>query len=154
MKGSCTFLIYGGSTCRESLVRPRVVVPVKPCDNVPIFSWLELRGRCRSCAAAISARYPVVEALTAVLYALCVVRSGLDADVILPLLLVTLLVPVAAIDLEHRNHPQRVWAACGYRRPWAVPCCDQRSGLPVVEGPSLVRFGRHALNRSGPIDRP
>jgi hypothetical protein len=96
----------------------------------------------------------VVEALTAVLYALCVVRFGLDADVILPLLLVTLLVHVAAIDLEHRSHPQRAWAACGYRRPWAVPCCDQRSGFRSWKVPALVRFGRHALDRSGPIDRP
>ncbi len=95
---------------RESLVRPAsrcpgCATPVKPYDNVPIFSWLVLRGRCRSCAAPISARYPVVEATTAVLYALCVVRFGADADAILPLLLVTLLVPVAAIDLEHQIIP-------------------------------------------------
>ncbi|MCP9490060.1 MAG: prepilin peptidase [Solirubrobacteraceae bacterium MAG38_C4-C5] len=89
---------------RESLVRPAsrcpgCETPVKPYDNVPIFSWLLLRGRCRSCAASISARYPVVEAVTAVLYALCVVRFGVGSEVILPLVFVTLLVPVAAIDL-------------------------------------------------------
>jgi leader peptidase (prepilin peptidase)/N-methyltransferase len=78
---------------------------VKPYDNVPIFSWLLLRGRRRSCAMPISARYPVVEAVTAVLYALCVVRFGVGTELILPLLLVTLLVPVAAIDLEHRVIP-------------------------------------------------
>jgi len=94
----------------ESLVRPGSRCPgcgagVKPYDNVPIFSWLLLRGKCRSCAAPISARYPVVEAITAALYAACVARFGTGVEVILPLVFVTLLVPVAAIDLEHRIIP-------------------------------------------------
>ena len=95
---------------RESLVHPGSRCPgcgadVKPYDNVPIFSWLLLRGRCRSCAAPISARYPGVEAITAALYAACVVRFGVGVELILPLVFVTLLVPVAAIDLEHRIIP-------------------------------------------------
>jgi len=58
----------------ESLITPashcpRCGTPVKPYDNIPILSWLLLRGHCRSCAAPISPRYPLVEALTA---ALCV----------------------------------------------------------------------------------
>src|SRR3954447_10709771 len=57
----------------ESLVRPRSKCPgcgtlVKPYDNVPVVSWLLLRGRCRGCGESISARYPVVEAVTCVLY--------------------------------------------------------------------------------------
>ncbi|HEV2770433.1 MAG TPA: prepilin peptidase [Solirubrobacteraceae bacterium] len=95
---------------RESLVHPPsrcsgCGADVKPYDNVPIFSWLILRGRCRSCAAPISARYPLVEAVTAGLYVACVARFGLGLEVILPLVFVTLLVPVAAIDLEHRIIP-------------------------------------------------
>lgn len=94
----------------ESLVRPGSRCPgcgadVKPYDNVPIFSWLLLRGRCRACAAPISARYPVVEATTAALYVACVARFGIGVELILPLVFVTLLVPVAAIDLEHRIIP-------------------------------------------------
>src|SRR3979411_2293434 len=54
----------------ESLVTPssrcpKCATPVKPYDNIPILSWLLLRGHCRSCAAPISPRYPLVEALTA-----------------------------------------------------------------------------------------
>src|SRR5258708_20117429 len=49
---------------------PSCGAPVKPYDNVPVLSWLLLRGRCRACGAAISARYPVVEALTGALSAL------------------------------------------------------------------------------------
>src|SRR3981189_1056771 len=65
----------------ESLVTPAshcptCGVPVKPYDNIPILSWLLLRGHCRSCAAPISPRYPLVEALTA---ALCV-GAGLPHD--------------------------------------------------------------------------
>ena len=56
----------------ESLVEPRshcpsCETPLKPYDNIPVFSWLLLRGRCRSCGEPISARYPLVEAVTAVL---------------------------------------------------------------------------------------
>src|ERR1700756_2541477 len=56
----------------ESIVKPashcpKCGTPVKPYDNIPILSWLLLHGRCRSCAAPISPRYPLVEALTAVL---------------------------------------------------------------------------------------
>ena len=92
---------------RESLLLPGSRCPgcgadVKPYDNVPIFSWLVLRGRCRSCAAPISARYPLVEVVTAALYAACVARFGIGVELILPLVFVTLLIPVAAIDLEHR----------------------------------------------------
>ena len=54
---------------RESLLSPpsRCIAcgtPVKPYDNVPVLSWLWLRGRCRACDAAISPRYPLVEAAT------------------------------------------------------------------------------------------
>ena len=63
---------------RQSLVRPAsrcpsCATPVKPYDNIPVLSWLLLRGHCRSCGARISARYPLVEALTA---ALCVAATG------------------------------------------------------------------------------
>jgi leader peptidase (prepilin peptidase) / N-methyltransferase len=64
---------------RESLVRPRsrcprCGVPVAPRDNVPILSWLLLRGRCRDCGTPISVRYPLVEAGTAVLFGLVGLR--------------------------------------------------------------------------------
>src|SRR3954469_9202761 len=58
----------------ESLVSPRsrcpsCEAPIKPYDNIPVLSWLLLRGRCRHCGHAISPRYPVVEAATGALYA-------------------------------------------------------------------------------------
>jgi leader peptidase (prepilin peptidase)/N-methyltransferase len=90
---------------------PSCGAPVKPYDNVPVLSWLLLRGRCRSCGAAISARYPVVEALTGALYALVVLARWDDASgIALGIVLVTVLVPVAIIDFEYRIIPNRITA--------------------------------------------
>lgn len=90
-------LSHPGSKC------PGCDHPVRPRDNVPVLSWLLLRGRCRDCQTRISARYPLVEAATAVLW-VAAVASGWDdpAAIALGLVLVTLLVPVVAIDLDHR----------------------------------------------------
>jgi leader peptidase (prepilin peptidase)/N-methyltransferase len=97
----------------ESLSRPRsrcpgCQTPIKPYDNVPVLSWLALRGRCRSCRAPISWRYPFVEAATGLLCALVVIVKGPDEDALLGLALVLLLVPVTLIDLDHRIIPNRL----------------------------------------------
>jgi leader peptidase (prepilin peptidase) / N-methyltransferase len=97
----------------ESLSRPRsrcpgCEKPIQPYDNVPVLSWLVLRGRCRGCGMRISARYPLVEAATAVLCALVVVAKGADADALLGLVLVLLLVPITLIDLDHRIIPNKL----------------------------------------------
>ena len=95
-------LVAPGSRC------PGCGVGVRPWDNIPVVSWLLLRGRCRSCGERISPRYPVVEAATALLYLAVVLVHGLDRDAWLGLAFVTLLVPVALIDLEHRIIPNRL----------------------------------------------
>jgi leader peptidase (prepilin peptidase)/N-methyltransferase len=97
----------------ESLSRPRsrcpgCQTPIKPYDNVPVLSWLALRGRCRACGESISPRYPLVEAGTGLLCALVVIAKGADEDAVLGLALVLLLVPVTLIDLDHRIIPNRL----------------------------------------------
>jgi leader peptidase (prepilin peptidase) / N-methyltransferase len=97
----------------ESLLRPasrcpECGAPVRPYDNVPVISWLLLRGRCRSCGAQISARYPLVELLTAGLFVAVVLVKGADRDAWLGLAFVAVLVPVAFIDLDHRIIPNRI----------------------------------------------
>ncbi|HEY8584908.1 MAG TPA: prepilin peptidase [Capillimicrobium sp.] len=84
--------------------------PIRPWHNVPVVGWLALRGRCADCDAPIPARYPLVEAATAALYAAVVLRFGLDADLWLPLAMVTFCVPIALIDLDHRIIPNRLTA--------------------------------------------
>jgi leader peptidase (prepilin peptidase) / N-methyltransferase len=97
----------------ESLSRPRsrcpgCLTPVRPYDNVPVLSWLLLRGRCRACREPISARYPLVEAGTGLLCALVVLAKGPEEDALLGLVLVLLLVPITLIDLDHRIIPNRL----------------------------------------------
>jgi leader peptidase (prepilin peptidase)/N-methyltransferase len=95
----------GESLSRPRSRCPRCETPIRPYDNVPVLSWLALRGRCRTCRAPISARYPLVEAGTGLLCALVVIAKGADEDALLGLALVLLLVPVTLIDLDHRIIP-------------------------------------------------
>jgi leader peptidase (prepilin peptidase)/N-methyltransferase len=97
----------------ESLVSPashcpRCGTPVRPYDNIPILSWLLLRGRCRSCGEPISPRYPLVEALTAVLCVGAVLAHQTAAGIALSIALILIVVPAALIDLEHRIIPNRL----------------------------------------------
>jgi len=92
----------------ESLKHPGSHCPscghlVRPYDNVPVVSWLVLRGRCRDCDARIPVRYPVLEAATAILWvAVVAVKWDDAAAIVLGIVLVTLMVAVVPIDLDHR----------------------------------------------------
>jgi len=99
----------------ESFITPashctRCGTPVKPYDNIPILSWLLLRGHCRTCSAPISVRYPLVEALTAVLCVGAVLTHGSAAQIALSVALILIVVPAALIDLEYRIIPNRLTA--------------------------------------------
>jgi leader peptidase (prepilin peptidase) / N-methyltransferase len=100
----------------ESLIAPashctRCGTPVKPYDNIPILSWLLLRGHCRSCGAPISARYPLVEALTAALCVGAVLAHQASAiGIALSVVLIVLVVPAALIDLEYQIIPNQITA--------------------------------------------
>ena len=74
-------------------------------DNIPILSFAVLRGRCRSCAIRISWRYPIIEALTAALFAAAYLKFGLSVDFAAAALLLAALVALTAIDLEHQLLP-------------------------------------------------
>jgi len=88
---------------------PSCETPIKPYDNIPVLSWLILRGRCRSCSEPIAARYPLVEAATALLFAAVVAVHHADtAALVLGLVLVAFLVPIALIDIDHRIIPNRL----------------------------------------------
>jgi leader peptidase (prepilin peptidase) / N-methyltransferase len=99
-------------------LRRSVVRPASACmscghelawyDNVPVASWLWLRGRCRSCDARISAVYPAVELATAGLVAGCFVAFGLSGKAFVAAFFCVVLVVLSAIDLEHRIVPNRI----------------------------------------------
>jgi leader peptidase (prepilin peptidase) / N-methyltransferase len=101
---------------RISLLAPRsrcpaCEAPIRPADNVPVLSWLLLRGRCRRCSETISVRYPLVELGTAALAIAVVADKGAGREVWLPLVLLALLVPITLIDLERRIIPNRIVGA-------------------------------------------
>jgi leader peptidase (prepilin peptidase) / N-methyltransferase len=95
-------LVHPGSRC------PGCGTAIKAYDNVPVFGWLLLRGRCRSCRASISPRYPIIEALTGALAVAVVLTQHSASAIVLGLVLVAVLVPVALIDLEHRIIPNKI----------------------------------------------
>ncbi len=87
---------------------PSCGTQIRAADNVPVLSWLLLRGRCRYCDAPISPRYLAVEVITGTLFGIVAWRWGLDP--LLPALLVLTwsLVVATAIDIEHRIIPNRL----------------------------------------------
>ncbi|MDT7808473.1 MAG: leader peptidase (prepilin peptidase) / N-methyltransferase [Acidobacteriota bacterium] len=85
---------------------PSCGTAIRPYDNIPIVSWALLRGRCRSCRAPISVRYPAVELLTAVLFALTfVLHSGLTLSLPFDLAFVAAVIALIFIDAEHMILP-------------------------------------------------
>jgi leader peptidase (prepilin peptidase)/N-methyltransferase len=84
--------------------------PVKPYDNIPIVSWILLRGRCRCCKTAISPRYPAVEAASALLCVGAVLAHPTPAGIALDVTFILLLIPAALIDLEYRIIPNKITA--------------------------------------------
>lgn len=98
---------------QQSTVVPRSRCPqcgaaIRARDNLPVLSWLLLRGRCRDCGARISVRYPLIELLTAALFAGCVLRFGATATAAAGALFCAALLALAAIDVEHFLLPDRI----------------------------------------------
>ncbi len=90
----------------ESIVRPGSRCPrcghaLRWYENVPVLSWVALRGRCSRCKARISARYVAVELLTGAIFAGCYLRFGMNVSLGAALTLITFLIPLTFIDAEH-----------------------------------------------------
>jgi leader peptidase (prepilin peptidase)/N-methyltransferase len=94
----------------ESVVRPPSACPkcgtaIRARDNVPVLSWVLLRGRCRDCGYPISARYPLVEAGTAALFGVMAARFGWDWELPAYLYLAAVGFALALIDLDTKRLP-------------------------------------------------
>jgi leader peptidase (prepilin peptidase) / N-methyltransferase len=98
--------------------RRSIVSPASACmecgttlawrDNIPLVSWVLLRGRCRHCGTRISALYPGVELATALLVAACILDFGLSGRFVVAAFFCAVLVAVTATDLTHRIIPNRI----------------------------------------------
>jgi leader peptidase (prepilin peptidase)/N-methyltransferase len=98
---------------RESIVAPGSKcpgcdTPLEARDNVPVLSWLALRGRCRHCGARISARYPLVELATGALFVAIAARFEDSWALPAYLVLGAALLAISVIDLEHYIIPNRI----------------------------------------------
>ena len=111
--------------------------PVRPRDNVPVLSWLLLRGKCRDCSAAISARYPLVEAGTAVVFAALAARIGIEPELPAFLYLGAVGVALALIDLDVK------------RLPNAIVLPSYGVALVLLGGAAVVDGDPSALLRAG-----
>jgi leader peptidase (prepilin peptidase)/N-methyltransferase len=97
----------------ESVVRPGSSCPacgakIKPYNNIPILSWFVLRGKCAVCGAPFSIRYPMVELLTALLFAACFAKFGMTATSGAYMAFCAALVAVIFIDIDHFIIPDRI----------------------------------------------
>jgi leader peptidase (prepilin peptidase)/N-methyltransferase len=111
--GSFLNVVAARVPLRRSIVRPpsacmSCATEIAWYDNVPVISYAVLRGRCRTCGTSISMRYPLVELVTAVLVAACILAFGLTPDAVVAAFFCSALVAVSATDLEHRIVPNRV----------------------------------------------
>ncbi len=95
-------VVWPGSRC------PHCGEHIRPGDNVPLLSYLLLRGRCRNCKGRISARYPAVEAATGLLFGAAAYEFRLGLALLAALVLISALVALAVIDLEHRLLPNAI----------------------------------------------
>jgi len=95
-------IVSPGSRC------PRCLTPIKPYDNVPIFAWIWLGGKCRSCKLPISAMYPFVELATGLLFVACFFRFGLSPETGKWILFCCLLIVFAITDVRVRILPDAV----------------------------------------------
>jgi leader peptidase (prepilin peptidase)/N-methyltransferase len=97
----------------ESIIRPPSACPacgtrLRACDNIPVLGYLLLRGKCRYCAAPISARYPIVEVLSGILPVLLFIRFGFSVPFYVFWPLSCVLLVLSFIDLDLRIIPDRV----------------------------------------------
>jgi leader peptidase (prepilin peptidase)/N-methyltransferase len=95
-------LVHPPSRC------PSCAAPVRPWQNIPVVSWIALRGRCASCAAPISIQYPAVELLAGVTSGICAVHFGWSIQLAGALVLTWSLIALAVIDLRMQLLPDAI----------------------------------------------
>ncbi|CDM65375.1 type 4 prepilin peptidase 1 [Pyrinomonas methylaliphatogenes] len=122
---------------RESIIRPRSRCPqcgalIGVRDNIPILSFLILRGRCRRCRSPIPFRYLLVEALTAILFVVAAMRAGLPLELAFDLAFIAAIVALIFIDAEHMLLPNAI------TYPGFIGALIARILVPQVGGSHLL----------------
>lgn len=118
---------------------PHCQAPIAPYDNIPVLSYLFLRGRCRRCSRKISARYPAVELLAGVTTAAAFWKFGLTPAMILNAGFFCALIALIFIDLYHRILPDVI----------TLPLAASGFALSFFQSPSLLRLATTEAEASG-----
>lgn len=134
-------LVWPGSHC------PRCQQPLSPRDNVPLLSYLWLRGRCRHCRTRIPLRYPLLELLTGLIFAAIVWRFGVGPMTPVWLAFAAALVAAAAIDFDHRFIPDAISVGGLVLAVLVVPAVRALGGESLTG--ALIRSGAGALLGGG-----
>lgn len=125
---------------------PICLHPLKWYHNIPLFSWLFLRGKCAFCSSAISFQYPFVELSSALIYALCYLRLESVTQALLIASVFTLLLALSIIDLRYKavpdalSLPALILAFCE-----GEPLVSLQNGLILMGAFTLLRFFVSAL---------
>ena len=129
----------------ESIVSPPSRCPkcgsgIRWFDNVPVLSWLILRGRCRKCGNPISAQYPLIELATAVIWGWAAHRYGLDLPALRAALFLTLLLGIAMTDAREYIIPDE-FSLGGLVMGLGLSLIDGTAGLRKAVIGAVVGFG-------------
>ena len=122
----------GLSVVRPRSACPQCKTPISALENIPLLSWLWLRGRCRHCRAAISFRYPAVELLTGVLFLACFWQFGFSVETLKFCTFSFLLLGLIFTDAEHKLLPDALTLTgvlLGLGFSWFVPVDNFASSL-------------------------
>lgn len=95
-------IVSGRSHC------PRCGAMIRAFDNIPVLSWMVLRGRCRNCGNPISIRYPLTELATGILFALSAAKFGWSVETFVYAGFFWVLVVLTSIDVDHKLLPNRI----------------------------------------------
>jgi leader peptidase (prepilin peptidase)/N-methyltransferase len=131
-------IVFPASRC------PRCKTAIKPYDNIPIFGWLILRGKCRTCSLPISPMYPIIEFLTGVLFVLTYWSFGITLPTFKWLIFACLLIILIVTDLRVRLLPDAlVWPGFGIGLAFATR-------IPPVDGTAVSLFFRFGFQKLPP----
>jgi leader peptidase (prepilin peptidase)/N-methyltransferase len=132
-----------------SIVKPRSQCPychhpIRNCDNIPLISFIILRGKCRDCGGKISWRYPLVELITALLALLFFLKFSLTLSFLIFFIFTAVLIVITFIDLDHQIIPDILTlpgipifclaAIFLLDRPWKIPWLESLLGLLIGGG--------------------
>jgi leader peptidase (prepilin peptidase)/N-methyltransferase len=129
-------IIYPASHC------PKCRTKIKPIDNIPLLSYILLKGRCRNCKSKISLQYPIVEFLTGLIYLIIYLTYGLSIQSLIYIILASALLIIAFIDLNEQIVPDEIslpGIVAGFILSFFVPYISFiNSALGVVVGGGII----------------